>query len=64
MSQIVHNRVRCLYCGDVIESKDYYAETECKCGKIKITGGLYALKRIGVREGHDYAELSKFLFND
>jgi hypothetical protein len=33
------NKVRCKFCGDIIESKSLHDFVRCKCGKISVDGG-------------------------
>ena len=55
--KILSNKVKCLHCGDVIESKTVHDFQKCSCGSISIDGGHEYLKRIGKEE--DYVELSE-----
>lgn len=43
---IVHNRIQCLKCGDVIESKSVHNYVECSCGSCFVDGG-HDYMRIG-----------------
>ena len=40
--KLIKNKWKCLYCGDVIESKHQHEYTTCKCGKsyIRLIGDL------------------------
>jgi hypothetical protein len=53
---IKENKVRCLKCNDVIESKSSYDRVTCSCGAVSVDGGKLYLKRTGKKE--DYEELS------
>lgn len=44
---IVHNRIRCKKCGDIIESKSVHDYVECSCGACAVDGGHDYLKRVG-----------------
>lgn len=46
MQRIKTNKVKCLFCGDIIESIDVHDYKTCKCGKISVDGGHYYLKRM------------------
>lgn len=54
---IISNKVKCINCGEIIESKAINDFKRCSCGKIAIDGGKEYLKRIGNEE--DYIELSE-----
>ena len=43
--RIITNKIKCLHCGDVIESKTVHDYKTCKCGKVSVDGGKYYLKR-------------------
>lgn len=49
-SKIVHNRIRCLKCGDIIESKTVHDYVECSCGACAVDGGKDYLRRCGFPE--------------
>jgi DNA-directed RNA polymerase subunit N (RpoN/RPB10) len=36
---ITHNRIRCLKCGDIIESKHVHDFVRCSCGSVSVDGG-------------------------
>ena len=55
--KIVSNKVKCVYCGDILESKNNNDFKKCSCGAVAIDGGHEFLKRIGSEE--DYIELSE-----
>ena len=55
--RIILNKVKCINCGEIIESKTINDFKRCMCGKIAIDGGKEYLKRIGNDE--DYIELSE-----
>lgn len=56
IKKIMSNKVKCKFCGDVIESKHIHDFVKCSCGKIAIDGGLSYLRRIGDLNG--FEELS------
>lgn len=47
VSIIKRNIIKCLNCGDIIESKSTHDFVTCKCGKCSIDGGLDYLRRCG-----------------
>ena len=49
------NKIKCINCGDILESKTPNDFKRCSCGKVAIDGGHEYLKRIGNEE--DYIEL-------
>jgi hypothetical protein len=52
------NAVRCLKCGDVIESKTTHEWVLCSCGAVGVDGGLSYRRRSGFES--DMEELSEF----
>ena len=44
---IKKNKIGCMNCGDVIESKSVHDFVECACGSVAVDGGLEFLKRTG-----------------
>ena len=44
--RIISNKVQCIHCGDILESKTINDFKRCSCGKIAIDGGKEYLKRI------------------
>lgn len=40
MKKLKVNKIKCLSCGDIIESKSAHDYKECKCGKVAVDGGL------------------------
>lgn len=45
MSKIIKNRIKCLLCGDIIESKTRHDMKYCSCGNCYVDGGLDYLRR-------------------
>lgn len=58
LNRIIHNRIRCLRCGDVIESVTEHDFKTCSCGRCSVDGGKDYIRRCGNRE--DWEELSVF----
>ena len=57
ISKIIHNRIKCLKCGDVIESFTVHDFKVCSCGACFVDGGTDYLRRGGNRE--DWKDLSE-----
>jgi hypothetical protein len=53
---IVHNRIMCQSCGDVIESKHRHDFVWCKCQAVAVDGGRSYLRRVGT----SWVEMSEF----
>jgi len=45
--ELICNKIKCLKCGDIIESKDRHDFVWCKCGAVAVDGGLEYRKRVG-----------------
>lgn len=56
IKNILSNKVKCKFCGDIIESKNSQEYVKCSCGKVVIGGGLKTLLRLCKTE--DFEELS------
>lgn len=59
--RILRNAMKCLKCGEVIESKTRHDFVECSCGSIFVDGGHDYLRR-GFAQGitpDDYEDLSE-----
>lgn len=50
---IKRNKIKCLSCGDIIESTHVHDYKRCKCGKVAVDGGTEYLKR-AYPEGNPY----------
>lgn len=57
--KIIRNKIKCKYCGEVIESKSRHDFKFCACGKVAIDGGHFYLKRSG--NPNDWIELSEII---
>mgnify|MGYP006873024419 CR=1 FL=1 len=55
MDTIIHNRIRCKKCGEIIESHTVHEFKWCSCGAVAVDGGKDYLRRCGNRE--DYEDL-------
>lgn len=45
-SRLIRNMIRCVKCGDIIESKSIHDFKSCSCGAVFVDGGL-EYQRIG-----------------
>ena len=59
MQKILSNKIKCNFCGDIIESHNTHDYKVCKCGRCACMGGLSELKRDYVYSHSDYTELSE-----
>lgn len=57
--RIVRNRIRCINCNDIIESRHYHDFVICSCGNCAADGGLEYLRRLS-RERNGFEELAEF----
>ena len=57
MQKIIKNQVKCLKCGDIIESKNRHDFVTCSCGNVSVDGGKDYLRRT-FHSKDDYEELS------
>lgn len=53
---ILKNKIKCLKCGDIIESVYRHDFKTCSCGACSVDGGKDYLRRVGNNE--DFEELS------
>lgn len=56
---IIHNRIKCNLCGDIIESKHVHDFKYCKCGRVAVDGGHEYCRRC-FQDLTDYTELSEY----
>ena len=59
MIKILSNKIKCNFCGDIIESNNTHDYKICKCGRCACMGGFSELKRDYVYSHSDYTELSE-----
>ena len=57
--RIIRNRIKCVHCGVIIESKNMYGEKWCPCRSVVIDGGTSVLKRSFLNSMSDYIELAE-----
>jgi hypothetical protein len=60
MRKIIRNAIKCVHCGDVIESRHRHDYVICSCGCCHADGGTDYLKRAFRNSPDDYIELSEF----
>ena len=58
MQKILANRIRCKYCGDIIESRHCGDCQFCSCARVGVYGGKVRLGRIAIFSHADYEDLS------
>ena len=46
-AKIIHNRIKCNKCGEIIESFSVHDFKWCACGAVAVDGGKSYLKRCG-----------------
>lgn len=63
MLKLISNKIRCKFCGDVIESRSVHDFKRCKCGKCSTDGGLeYAQRSFFTENPEDtYEDLSTYI---
>jgi hypothetical protein len=57
---IIHNRIRCNHCGDIIESFSVHDFKWCSCGTCAVDGGHEYMRRCFKHSPEDYEDLSEF----
>lgn len=60
MKKIIKNKIRCNYCGDIIESKSVHDFKACRCGMVAVDGGHDYLRRSFYNDITDFEELSEY----
>lgn len=56
-TKIIHNKIKCKKCGDIIESISIHDFKWCSCGACAVDGGHDYLRRLGYKE--DWEEMSE-----
>lgn len=56
---IIKNAVKCLVCGDIIESKHRHDYVTCGCGNVSVDGGTDYLKR-SFKVDNTWEDLSEY----
>ena len=60
--KIISNKIKCLHCDEIIESKSHYDFKRCSCGACAVDGGTSYLRRLGNRG--DWIEMSEVIDDD
>ena len=61
MKKLKTNMIKCVHCGEVIESKATHDMKFCSCGAVSVDGGLEYIRRSFLtRPEDDYEELSVY----
>ena len=61
MRKIVVNKIKCNYCGDIIESKSVHDFKFCKCGAVAVDGGHEYLRRCFKEDPKkDFEDMSEY----
>lgn len=58
--KIIKNIIKCVHCGDVIESKYTHDFKYCSCGTVAVDGGLSYLKRCFKSSPDEFIDLSEW----
>ena len=63
MYKLVVNKIRCKFCGDVIESRSVHDFVQCRCGKCSTDGGQEYAQRSFITENPEdtYEDCSLYL---
>lgn len=56
--KLIRNRIKCLKCGDIIESKSVHDWVQCTCGACYVDGGHDYMRIGGNKE--DWEDLSEW----
>lgn len=60
MKKIVHNRAKCLMCGDVIESRHRDEFRLCSCGNLRVSGGKDYVSHIAHNGAESFLDLVEY----
>lgn len=58
--KIYTNKIQCVKCNDIIESKYTHDFKFCKCGNVAVDGGKEYLKRCFKTDTNDFIDLSEY----
>ena len=58
--KLIKNAIKCVNCGDVIESKHTHDFKFCSCGTVAVDGGLSYLKRCFKSSPDEFIDLSEW----
>lgn len=56
---IISNKIKCNFCGDVIESTYTHDYKTCSCGRVAVDGGKEYMRRC-FKNKDDYTEMSEW----
>jgi hypothetical protein len=60
MRRIIKNAIKCIHCGDIIESRYRHDFVTCSCGCCSVDGGTDYLRRGFINSHDDFIDLSEF----
>jgi hypothetical protein len=60
MRRIIKNAIKCIHCGDIIESRNRHDFVTCSCGCCSVDGGTDYLRRGFTNSRDDFIDLSEF----
>lgn len=60
INKLTRNRIQCLHCDDIIESKHVHEFVWCKCQTVAVDGGLDYAKRCFRNSPEDFLDLSEW----
>lgn len=63
MKKLKVNKIKCLNCGDIIESKSRHDFVKCSCGSCFVDGGLY-YSRMGFIDLADIQDMREWEEDD
>lgn len=63
MLKLITNKIRCKFCGDIIESRSVHDFVRCRCGKCSTDGGHEYAQRSFITENPEdtYEDLSTYV---
>lgn len=61
MRKITRNAIRCIHCGEVIESTSVHDFKFCSCESVAVDGGHDYLRRCFKTSQDDFEELSEYI---
>jgi hypothetical protein len=62
MERLIRNQIKCLHCGDIIESTHTHHLVACTCKRVMIDGGLDYSRILGNSE--DYEDHCKWMVSN
>ena len=63
ITKIISNKIKCVQCGDIIESRTVHEFKTCSCGRVSVDGGREYMRRCYKEKG-DYEDLSEYETTD